>query len=273
MNDHDIVNFSKFLPNSTKKALFDPIADPLGRAIGAALCLCFQKPIKYQIIKKAEFDDLAIRATRYFSEVPPERRTDKKMGLLIKAIESSQYSLSESAMRELFAKLISRTIDKEFVDDITPYFSTILSNIGTNDARFLTLFKPNSDFSDALPIANIIAQNIPSPGEQISSEYIVLDDNLIPIFEKCEHNSTKIAIHRFRSEIDIFESFGIVEKTFTRTKKCHNSSFEKLEQMKLNFSKRNLSKFQKHNFKNPELEKGTIELTSLGKSFIRTVVF
>lgn len=70
------------------------------------------------IVKSNEVDDLINQTSQKVAQIPPEKQTLEKRGLIMKSIENSQYSLDSEKLREMFANIISRAANKDYVSSI-----------------------------------------------------------------------------------------------------------------------------------------------------------
>lgn len=107
---------------------------PLVMAANGLFNKVFSKAIEYQIVRKAELKKLADDANQYFNTIPDDQKDDSKLGLTLKVFEDSQYQLSNEVLRDMFARLIAKTMDKRFNSDIPPAFSDILKNLSPDEA-------------------------------------------------------------------------------------------------------------------------------------------
>lgn len=133
MNPEDV---KALLPPSVVENLLGPASDAIGKTLGGVLYGIFQWPIKYGIVKKAEFDDLARKTSKKYQEIPQQNRSDAKAGLALKALEESKYQLNEEELREMFAQLIASSFDNRINNIISPRFATVLSQLSGTDAKF-----------------------------------------------------------------------------------------------------------------------------------------
>ncbi|MFT0197732.1 Abi-alpha family protein [Candidatus Enterenecus avicola] len=107
---------------------------PLAQIANTLFNKVFSKPIEYQIVRKAELKKLEKDANKYFNQTPDQYRDNSKLGLTLKTIEDSQYQLSSDDLREMFARLIVKTMDSRFNTEIPPAFSDILKNLSIDEA-------------------------------------------------------------------------------------------------------------------------------------------
>ena len=115
------------ISEKTVSKILEPALVPIGQAIGGIIQWVFQKPIEYGIVKNNDLNYLKAQSEYYLNQIPIENRTDKNLGLTLKAFEDSRYQLSNEIISDYFAKLIAGTvnIDKE----VKPIYSSILSEM------------------------------------------------------------------------------------------------------------------------------------------------
>lgn len=270
IDPNEIKIFSDFLPSSTKELLFNPSADALGQAVGGIMYFLFQKPIKLGIIKRNEFADLANRSTIELNKIPKEQRTDEKAGLMMKTLENAQYSLDVAQLRQYFANLLANTANKGTNYQVSPLFPTILGNMSPLDAKFIALFAD----TQSLPIANISLR----PSQELVAKKPSVG-NLTGIFKSGlvishpHQNATRI--DKFDSQINFFESFGILNVTYGSYKPEHEKDFESIytfnDFKQIDRALKNIP-IEKRDYDHAFLEKGKIELTKLGSMFVKSIL-
>ena len=185
------------VPTSTEELLFNPAANAVGLGVGGILTWIFQKPIEYGIIKKKEFADLATKTSAELNKIPEEYRDDSKLGLTIKTLESSKYSLDSEELRSWFARLVAKTVDKRVNTDLNPLFPTVLSNMSSDDAQFFKKFDSSGGF---FPIG---FASISHDGSlSVQSDYY-LDWNY--------DNEKPSDFELVQNHLNLLQSFGIIE--------------------------------------------------------------
>lgn len=137
---------NKFLPTKIIENLLGPSSKALGYTLGALFYWIFQKPIEYGIIKENEFNDLVEKTSNNLENIPQENKDSSKSGLIMKAMEEAQYQLSENNLRQMFANLIASSADNRKNDFITPRFATVLSQLGSDDARFFKCIVQDNNY-------------------------------------------------------------------------------------------------------------------------------
>lgn len=125
------------IPDEVKTEALKPMAKSFGQVSKALVDLVFSPLIQRGIIKRAKLDSLAAQAVQFFEDHPNASYDQAKSMLLIKEFEDSRYSIDDDYMRTRFAKLLSNTADKNTNSQITPMFSTVLSNLTPESAQSL----------------------------------------------------------------------------------------------------------------------------------------
>lgn len=132
------------ISEETTQKLLDPAAEVIGSTFGelleAVFHLSFDGVRKFNIQRRVDIDDFQNRVTKKNEQIPIECRDSDKMGLALKALESSRYQINEEIMKELFSTLISSTLDSRKNHSVLPIFSTILSEMSVDDAQLLNYF-------------------------------------------------------------------------------------------------------------------------------------
>ena len=200
IDPNQLETLKQVIPESTLKLLINPLAQGIGYSISGIYYAIFGKLIRYGVVKKAETDALIKRVSEKYEQIPEERRTNANEGLIFKAFEDSRYSLSSEELRNLFANLIANSTDSKCINEISPYFSTVLKNLSVNEALFLNRFR----HTQSIAIAKV--QFTDSKNRQFFTDYkqdYVLNDN---------DNHKKETISIYSKEIDTLESLGIVKR-------------------------------------------------------------
>lgn len=99
-------------------------------------------------------------------KIPEENIQEPKLSIVGPALEASKYYIEEEILREMFAKVIASSMDKEKNNAIHPSFVETIKQLSSNDALFLQEFKT----ANRLPYGKILSvenkkkeQNLPLP--------------------------------------------------------------------------------------------------------------
>lgn len=126
------------ISKDTAKNILEPTLVPLSQALGGIIQWVFQKPIEYGITNAIRLNNLKEQTEHHLNQIPPQNRTSENLGLTLKAFEDSRYQLNDELISSFFAKLISGTLDDR--KNISPYFSTVLKEMSSDDALLLKYF-------------------------------------------------------------------------------------------------------------------------------------
>lgn len=177
------MNYDDFDPKDLEpfKDLINDVGHPSATAIGKALGGLFlgvlYLPIKWGIYTQFKLDSYQNKVTNRLSEIPDGNKDSSKLGLVMKEIEDSKYQLDSEDLQEMFAKLVSATVDNRKNQNISPRYSLILSQLSPTDARFLNSLAKNN-YGGVLPCFRILSKNKDNSGDRpISSKFIGLQFN------------------------------------------------------------------------------------------------
>lgn len=132
------------IPEEVKTELLIPSAGVIGQRLRRLFNRNQFTKRAEEIIEEKYLIDLADRTEKYFRNHENPTLDEAKDYLLRKQIDDSRFSIDNDQMRELFAKLISKTADKNTNENITPYFSNVLSNLSPESAKLLLCISKNS---------------------------------------------------------------------------------------------------------------------------------
>ena len=279
----DWTSLWKMLPEKDQEDLINPTAKALGDGIGGIFTWVFHKPIEYLAIERAKVDSLKHMTAEKLSKIPESKMDLEKRGTMVKELQDSIYSIDDELMREYFSTLLAKTASKDTSSKVLPYFSTLLSNLSSNEAKFLLLFKGRDSqigdyIKESIALGNIIFYD----SKTLKDHTIFSADNILVRYD----NQDKIK--SFSKTIDVLESLGLVKRNFgsyseelitdlDEMKKLANlSKFE--EELKGNFdidlnSPQETTLFiNKHPYDKAMFEYGELRLTSLGNSFANIVL-
>ena len=84
------------------------------------------------------------------SEIPDENKAEPSIQITAQALENSKYCISEPELRQMFATLISSSMDKTKRNQVHPSFAEIIKQMSALDAKIIHTFKYGP--SDGFPI-------------------------------------------------------------------------------------------------------------------------
>ncbi len=243
---------NKFLPTEIIENLLGPSSKAIGYTLGAIFYRIFEKPIKYGIIKENEFDDLVEKTGNNLKNIPQENKDSSKSGLIMKAMDEAQYQLSENDLRQMFANLIASSADNRKNNFITPRFATVLSQLGSDDARFFKYIVQDNKYD---LIYGYLIEYI--------KKYVTYHD-----FTEKFHLSTQgKLVHLPQKSVDVLVSLGLINVFEDKhiTDEYHDNIYSKIEST------------LKHKYltkESPQIDfkEGVISVTTFGYLFAKAVL-
>lgn len=153
---------SKLLPESIDNAV-NNLTDLPSKSVGKTLSDCWflvfggisQLAEKRKLKYAYELEKFKQSLSDKVSSIPKENRVEADTQLVMQALENVKYCVEEKELREMFANLISASLDSRLQAQIHPSFSEILKTMTPLDAKNLKIIQINH----FLPICDIIEIN------------------------------------------------------------------------------------------------------------------
>ncbi len=233
-----------------------PTANILGKALGGIFGAVFYLPAKLGIYTQAHLKDYETRINKKLEQIPEDNKDSTKLGLLFKEIEDSKYQLDDSNLREMFAELISATVDNRKNSNLSPRYPLIISQLSSTDAKFLDVLG-NNKYS-IFPCFQVIQRDPETNGSSsIAPKEIGLNFNINTLISN-------------DSSLDVLSSLGILtysnEGALTsKPAKVFYANAEK----ESNFIY--LKKKYTNQNSEIEIEKGYLKFTEFGKEFAKVI--
>ncbi|MGQ4223844.1 DUF4393 domain-containing protein [Enterococcus mundtii] len=246
------------------------VETPLVKAANGIFNKVFSNLIEYQIVREAELKKLASDTNKYFNLIPENERDNSKLGLTLKAMEDSQYQLNDNEIRDMFAKLIAKSMDKRFNTEIPPAFSDILKNLSSNEAfickilysieyKVLPLFQLKMSNKEGVSAMELLRNDKDYHEYSIDSKYWFWYGEIIKID---------------KLTISLLERAGIIEPAFYITEK-QSPGYRQSELIKsspdflslIEVNERNISK-QYDTRDKLVLDEQCIQFTTLGRKLM-----
>lgn len=125
------------LPSSTKEKLLNPTAKIIGDSLAGIIGFVLSPLQKLHILNEQKLKQYQNEIQNKTDKIPESHRDPSKLGLALKAIEESKYQINEDELRNLFANLVSSSVDGRKNSSITPRFASVLSQLGKDEATIL----------------------------------------------------------------------------------------------------------------------------------------
>lgn len=201
---------------------------------------------------------------REISAKPSEYIAEPKQQVVGQAFEQIKNCLGEEEIRKMFEKLIANAADSRYQSLVHPSFPSMISQLSPLDAENLGLFRDNLD--RCFPI--------------VSCKYVLDTGGSINFFENCFLENPKMTsrsdLELQAASIESLNRQGIVRISYTKWL-IDNKNYEKFDSAAPISYVRNIiedsdlksaNSFLSH-VKKVDFDKGMVELTPLGKSFVR----
>lgn len=240
-------NTAKNLADKPSQAIGQTIADLWDLVLGSRVSFAAEKKkIKYA----HDLEEFRKSLESEVKSIPEEKLVEPSMQIAAQSLVDSQYCVDSKELREMFAKLIARSMHADYSDRIHPSFSKIIQQLSPRDAQMLRLIYQN-DVDACMPLVHIVGTN----ARNIKQYFIMNLPAVIP-----DHCSEQDAAH----SIVILMYLGLVSVPSGSYfgDSSYYASFEQSDFYK---------GYQQHygilGFK-VEIEKRLLHLTEVGHDFI-----
>lgn len=251
------VNIVPDIPDSTKEEALNPSANLLGQAFRGIAHKVLDPLVRYNIVKDSEMDDFSAKIKSKTSNIPLKYRDSEKIGLAFKAVEDSTYQLNSEELREMFANLISSSVDSRINSKLHPSFSTILKDMSSEDAL---LFRELNEYQTMPTVTIRIKVGSNGPGVDIIENIILAGDKYL---------------NRPNSLTNL-ERLGLIEVvsgTYLSSDQ-NKEKYNRFEQSEYFLMQKRRLPIQSGDliFTDIEIKKGKLELTKFGVDFGNMVI-
>lgn len=253
----DKFNLFSVVPDSTKEEALNPSANLIGQAFRGLAHFVLDPLVKYNIVKDIEMEKFANKTRNKTDKIPSENRDDTKLGLTYKAVEDSVYQLNSEQMQEMFANLITSTVDNRKNDEIKPSFSSILKDLAPIDAELFQFI-----YEEPATVIGSIRLEKQNTSEGVT----VLENVIITSDGEINQQSSLETLQRF-GLINIEQEKNLIAQKFVDL----YNRFEESETFE-NYKKELPYETSTITLDSAKLLKGNIKLTKLGKLFGSVVI-
>lgn len=249
----------ELIPKSVDEAagkLMNPTAENAGKTFGDLWYLVFggisfaadKRRIKYQV----ELEEFEKSCREKIKAIPEEKLVEPDVQTTAVALEESKYCIENKEVREMFANLISSTMNRDTADTTHPSFPQILKQLNTFDARLFLSLKG---------IRNVAICEYRKLVD--GKSYYILQSNIY-IDNLYEDQTDEITIAKQALSITLLERLGLIKVDYDTSlfDKSHYKRFE---------STRLYRQYQSELAENEKIDitKGTMSLTDLGKQLLK----
>jgi len=242
------------IPKLTKPDILNPQVQLIGQ--GGIVHSIFEPLQKLNIIQDQSLHDFQRKIEQGTARISLENRDNSKIGLALKTLEDSKYQLDSEDLRELFANLISSTLDNSKNNKIKPSFSSVLKDLTTEDAQLVKLFSKEKD----VPLVSVRVEDAYGTGINLEEDILIFDSTL----------------SRNRLSLYSLERLGIISlDPFTQLSSSHyQKRYIDFENNSLYSDIKNKLPIIEEEFicTSIQLVRGTASLTPFGEAFVSCII-
>lgn len=256
MDENKIVDVGCEVTKELARDVYDDIVHPSAEAAGVIVSLPIRglrvllSPIEKYLLNREESIKQTIEATKEkFNSIPLEKRCEPEAYVAVPAIQQISYCQNSNELREMYANLLTSSMNIDLKDKILPAFVNIIGQLSSDEAKLLKFFS-----IEQIPIIEVHS--------------IVKDENggyFIPVKNyACKDGLCLDITENYDVYVDNLERLKLIEVTYARW--LNNLDvYEYLENRFL------AEELEKRNLVDEDLNflHGVIELTDLGKAFCK----
>ena len=240
--------------DSLKLKLLGPVAAAAGATLQDAWELVFggfgNYVEKKRMERKKALEDFKATLEGKVNSIPSNQLCEPPLSVIGPALEASKYYFEEKELRDMFASVISASMDTRVASRVHPSFPTIIQQLSSIDAQNLACFHS----AGALPICEYqidVKQTDPTSEKSFRVSYtnVFLANSQI-------HDLNKAAV-----SIAVLSRLGLIEVAYDRTLIIADYQiFEETAEFKSL-----ISKCKENSAESPHIQKGVALLTPLGE--------
>lgn len=161
-NKFSLVDMPDSIDNAVKN-LTDVPTKNAGQTFGDLWYLVFggithaadKKRMKYAADLKRYHQEL----TASIDKIPDDKKVEPSVQITAQALENSKYCVSSESLRNMFTKLISGTMNKDYEPLIHPSFPEMIKQMSENDAHILMELKRKSHTVPVAEFREVFKEN------------------------------------------------------------------------------------------------------------------
>ncbi|WP_337089820.1 Abi-alpha family protein [Leuconostoc pseudomesenteroides] len=134
MNPEEMNKIADIVPEKSRNALFEAPLRSIGYAINGYLNLKFGDLITIGAMTEGSLKSLAQSVIEKSEQIDSKNYDTTKLGIALKAIDEAKYSIEDENLRDMFASLITKALDKTQNEYVSPLMVFILSNMSPKSA-------------------------------------------------------------------------------------------------------------------------------------------
>lgn len=206
--------------------------------------------IKHNENRKQDLNNFAESIHKNTAHIKPENLQEPQISILGPALEASKFYIDEKEIRDMFAKLIANSFDRNKNLFRHHSFVEIIRQMTPLDANNIHLFKTEQ----IRPIVNLILRLQNNSGSTIFTENLFVDNPSHPFSDSVSLSISNI-IRLGLVDVDYLKQFTDKDKyQHFKTTSQYKAAQKTIE--------------SDSSYEKVEIQEGTIALTPFGKSFI-----
>lgn len=217
-------------------------------AMGGISQCAAEREIKYSF----KLEQLKKSLEAKVQSTPLENRIDPNLQIACQALDDAKYCAENEDIREMFANLIASTMDNRVSKTIHPSFSSILKQMSSSEAKFLLKIREKK----ILPLCNILITY-----KETGDFFVRFNDLYLETFNPTEQEIVDNAFI-----LSTLARQGLIEISYNH-QLANNSIYDVFENSM--FFKRKAELEEKGGNESVTLQKGSVELTNMGKRFLQ----
>ncbi len=192
------------IPEETVTNLLNEPSKTCGDAIDGIFKFVFSPLLKYKIKKDNDLEAYKQQIHQNISNIPSENLVEPPLNIIGPALEASKFYIDSKELRNMFAKLISSSMNIETKDFAHPSFIEIIKQMSPLDAEILTKFVN----SNAIPMVKIRFENDLGNGVDFKTHILNNDSEAIDTISLSITNLIRLGI------IDVSYMYRFVDKSY-----------------------------------------------------------
>lgn len=258
MDPNDFKKFTDIIPEESRNSLFKPSMQNVGIVINGLFLTAFAPIVKYGLVKQNEIDTFAKGLDEKLQHIPAEKRTDENKLIALKAFEDSRFQLNNSELSEMFESLIASMFNSDYNDEISPVYSSILSQMSPKTALVFKEWIVNHS-DEVAPLGTIQAKTSFGGRRTIKSGLLVLKND--DFVDDMHEHKTRITFYDVSVELSELSYLGLI--SIEEDNYLTHEMWQPFYQALADHNKVSLQMFNEE-VDEVYLNKGMVSLTDLG---------
>jgi len=123
--------------------LTNPATKTVGHRIGEVFDLIFTPFEIAKIYKDHSIEKFKNKLSAEIANIPENKRVTPPLNIVGPALEASKFFIEEETLREMFARLVAKSMNSDTTHQAHPAFIEVIKQISPLDAKIFSFFKSN----------------------------------------------------------------------------------------------------------------------------------